>query len=235
MGGVEFQRIVASLHAPPYENSLECLNPRIAGEWNYGRNAPLTPAMLTPKSRRRVWWKCQKGHEWQAAIASRTTQDTHCRVCSRRVVSSDYNLATERPDVASIWRAEMNSPLRPEDVSPGTKRAVWWRCERCGEAFRRAVQTQCKSEPLCLDCSYEKRAERTRTSRLINGGSLLVRAPQLTAEWHPAKNGKLRPQDLARFSGKPVWWRCRDCGHDWRMSPIARRACPSCKAPMLSD
>jgi hypothetical protein len=48
-------------------------NPTLMAEWNWEKNNELglDPKTLTLGSGKKVWWKCDKGHEWQATIASR--------------------------------------------------------------------------------------------------------------------------------------------------------------------
>ena len=41
-------------------------------EWNYEKNGDLNPEDFTVGSAKKVWWKCAKGHEWQATIANRS-------------------------------------------------------------------------------------------------------------------------------------------------------------------
>jgi hypothetical protein len=45
--------------------------------------------------------------------------------------------------------------------------------------------------------------------------SLVVTHPSLAKEWHPTKNGGLRPQDFTHGSGKKVWWICAE-EHAWK-------------------
>lgn len=52
-------------------NDLQTVNPTLAKEWNYEKNNGLTPTNVTPSSNKKVWWKCSKGHEWQAIIGNR--------------------------------------------------------------------------------------------------------------------------------------------------------------------
>ena len=47
-------------------HNLESVNPRLALEWNPGKNAPVKPMDVTPGSVRKVWWLCPNGHEWEA-------------------------------------------------------------------------------------------------------------------------------------------------------------------------
>jgi hypothetical protein len=54
--------------------------------------------------------------------------------------------------------------------------------------------------------------------------------PGLAAQWHPEKNGDLKPEDVTPNSNKGVWWMC-DKGHEWKTS-VAHRSrghrCPDC-------
>ncbi len=58
-------------------NDLITINPNLASEWNYKKNKNLKPEDFTIGSSKKVWWKCSKGHEWEATIAHRT----HGRGC----------------------------------------------------------------------------------------------------------------------------------------------------------
>jgi hypothetical protein len=63
------------------DNNLAVLRPELAAQWNLNKNAPLTPNQFVPGSGAKVWWKCKRGHEWQAIIASRASYDSQCPHC----------------------------------------------------------------------------------------------------------------------------------------------------------
>ena len=69
-------------------------------------------------------------------------------------------------------------------------------------------------------------------SMIDKENSLAYRFPELAKEWHPTKNGSLRPESIAAHSGKRVWWKCNSCGYEW-MTDICSRTngtgCPECK------
>lgn len=52
-------------------NDLATTRPELLEQWNYERNNELgiTPNSVTEVSGKKVWWKCRKGHEWEATIA----------------------------------------------------------------------------------------------------------------------------------------------------------------------
>ena len=52
--------------------SLRMDLPYLLTEWDAERNAPLTPDAVYAKSRKRVWWRCEKGHEWDVSLDVRS-------------------------------------------------------------------------------------------------------------------------------------------------------------------
>lgn len=62
------------------ENDLESQKPHLAQEWHPTKNGFLTPSMVTCGSGQKVWWRCEKGHEWQAYIKHRVKGSScpHC-------------------------------------------------------------------------------------------------------------------------------------------------------------
>ena len=75
------------------EGSISVLNPEIAKEWNYEKNNGLTPVDVMPNSRKKVWWKCSNGHEWQATIDHRN-KGTGCPQCAREKRKSAKKTST---------------------------------------------------------------------------------------------------------------------------------------------
>ena len=66
----------------PGHNDLQSVNPALAKEWNYEKNNGLTPMVVMPNSGKKVWWKCSKGHEWQARVADRN-KGRGCPICKK--------------------------------------------------------------------------------------------------------------------------------------------------------
>ncbi|MDD5503950.1 MAG: zinc-ribbon domain-containing protein [Candidatus Omnitrophica bacterium] len=66
----------------------------MAKEWHPTKNRPLTLADVVPGSHRIVWWKCEKGHEWQARI-DRRSNGSNCPACRNflkdRIAVEQYN------------------------------------------------------------------------------------------------------------------------------------------------
>ncbi len=62
------------------KNDLSTINPKLANEWNYEKNGDLKPEDFFANSSKKVWWKCSKGHEWQATINNRN-KGRGCPIC----------------------------------------------------------------------------------------------------------------------------------------------------------
>ena len=202
------------------EDSLAQKAPRLAMEWHVERNGLFTPAMVSCGSGKKVWWKCAKGHEWQATVTNRY-RGGKCPYCSGKRVCRENSLAYRYPKLAKqLWHGEKNAPLTPSDVTARSGRMVWWRCEE-GHEWEMRVCELTKGYR-CPYCSGH---------RVTRANALAARRPELAAEWHPAKNGEMTPAEIAFSSGKTVWWQC-EWGHEWQ-ERVANRSqlgygCPYC-------
>lgn len=63
--------------------------------------------------------------------------------------------------------------------------------------------------------------------------NLETQRPDIAAEWHPIKNGKLTPRDVTSACDKKVWWLCPN-GHDY-FSRIAGRTKDGKGCKLCSD
>ena len=205
-------------------NSLGELYPELIPEWNEVRNAPMSPFTVRANTNHKVWWKCEKGHEWQAAISSRV-RGHGCPYCSgARTLKGKTDLATQYPELAKEWDQDKNGNLTPHDVTPGTDRKVWW-IGPCGHSWDARVTNRTHRGSGCPYCS-------TPPTRILVGfNDLATVNPQLAKEWDYEKNDNLSPQDVMAGSTKKVWWKCEK-GHEWQATVNSRNhsktGCPKC-------
>lgn len=59
-------------------------NAQLMAEWHPTKNNTLSPTQVASKSGKKVWWKCNYGHEWQAQVYYRTTKQLICSVCAKK-------------------------------------------------------------------------------------------------------------------------------------------------------
>jgi len=194
------------------------VNPNLSNQWHPAKNGNLTPKDLTPKSGRKVWWICDRGHEWQASIDNRS-KGHGCPYCSGQKICKDNCLHTINPKVASQWHPKRNNDLIPKDVTNSSRKSVWWTCEK-GHEWTAPVYSRTQGNG-CPYCSGRK---------VCDDNCLQTINPVLAEEWHHTENGSLTPKDVAPNSGKKVWWICSR-GHEWEASVANRnkgRGCPLC-------
>lgn len=190
------------------EKSLLALYPELAKQWYYTGNKPLRPEDVAACSHKKAWWKCPKGHKWQASIASRTKSHHGCPVCSNRKIIPGYNdLETVAPEIAKLWNYERNGDLKPSQVSFGCNKRVWWKCDK-GHEYQLMINDKVGKKHGCPVCSNRK---------IVPGlNDLATIRPDLAAEWDKWRN-KLKPTEVAPHANKKVWWVCfRD--HHWEAS-----------------
>lgn len=131
-------------------NDLTTTNPKLAKEWNYEKNI-IKPDEVMNFTRRKVWWKCEKGHEWQADIGSRSS-GSGCPICSGRQTLSGYNdLATTNPELLKYWDYDKNI-IKPDEVGKGSHADIWWKCLNCGQSYSRKVYQQVARKGKCKIC-----------------------------------------------------------------------------------
>ena len=202
------------------EASFLLSSPETAKEWNYERNGKLRPESFTANSNKKVWWKCSKGHEWQAIIANRN-KGIGCPYCSGRyVVKGETDLQTINPTLAKEWNYEKNNGLRPDAFTVSSGQKVWWRCSK-GHEWQAAIAHRNNGRG-CPYCSGRYVIKGENDLQTVN--------PILAKEWNYEKNNGLTPVDVMPNSGKKVWWKCSN-GHEWQATIDHRNkgtGCPQC-------
>ena len=206
----------------PGETDLASRFPELAREWHPTKNLPLTPECVLPGSEIKVWWRCGLGHVWRATIHSRT-DGCGCPVCANRAVALGVNdLASQFPNLAQEWHPTKNGALTPQEVTFGTKRKVWWRCEK-GHEWYVSVQSRTLDGTGCPVCA----------GRVILPGEndMASQFPEVAQECHPTKNGPLLPSQVAPSCKRRVWWLCPQ-GHEYvaavGMRTMRNSGCPYC-------
>lgn len=106
------------------DNQIE----RLKAEWDQEKNAPLRFEDVTPGSDRKVWWRCDKGHSWQAKVSNRF-RGTGCPFCAgHRILPGENDLQTVYPEIAQEWHPTKNGDLSPGEVAPHSNQYAWWKC-----------------------------------------------------------------------------------------------------------
>jgi len=196
--------------AIPGETDLATTHPHLAAELV----DPALATQLTSGSGRKVWWRCDLGHEWDAIVVSRA-RGTGCPVCAGNQVLPGFNdLATTHPDLA----AELVDPTLATQLTSGSGQKVWWRCDLGHEwdaiVANRERRTGC---PVCAGKAV-----------LPGFNDLATTHPELAAELADPTLAT----EVTAGSQQKVVWRC-SLGHDWQTVVTTRSrsrgaGCPVC-------
>lgn len=124
--------------------------PELCLEWNFNKNI-LGPKNYYKSSKDKVWWICDKQHEWEASIHARVFNKTGCPYCSNKLACKDNCLLTLYPHIAKEWNFEKNN-LTPSEVLPNSKLKVWWKCSNNHEW--KAWISDRISGTQCTQCNY---------------------------------------------------------------------------------
>ena len=132
-------------------------------------------------------------------------------------LSETYNLHAVHPEIASEWHPSKNDNLKPNELTPGSKRKIWWQCKN-GHEWQAAVYSRSRGSG-CPQCYKEG---------IVKGKPIL--SSGLLAQWHPTMNKGLNPRNLTATYTRDLWWLC-PVGHEWQASLKSRlygEGCPDC-------
>lgn len=209
-------------------NDLQTVNQELAQQWHPTKNGNLKPADITAGSGKKVWWllpydvpmdysvESLRGKhfdfEWIAVISDRKNNHD-CPYLSGNAVWTGFNdLKTRNPELAQQWHTAKNRNLKPTQVTSNSHRKVWWILSYDipgdypiehlrGKHFDFEWESTIAHRNNGRDCPY------------LNGkavwpgfNDIATINPELAAQWHPVKNGNLKPTKVTIGSKKKVWW-----------------------------
>ena len=205
-------------------NSLITKYPEIAREWHPTKNLNLTPNKVSSGSQKKVWWKCDKGpdHVWNTTVANRVL-GRGCPICSGQKVANSTSLGNLYPKIASEWHPTKNQDLTPYDVTPGSGKKIWWKCEKGEDHEWKAAVSDRTNGQGCAVCANKI---------VVPSNSLATLYPDISAQWHPILNNGKTPSHYVPGSHHKAWWQCKtDPSHVWKTSIESRSSgtnCPYC-------
>lgn len=198
-------------------------------EWDCEKNIGIDPytVLYADIYSKRVWWKCSKGHSWEAMVKARVINDK-CPCCTGRlVIPGENDFATLFPQFMKEWDFEKNAflGLDPRKFKSTSGKKVWWKCEK-GHSWQAIISNRRKQKgcPICAG-----------TVLVPGDNDLATRYPDLLKEWDYEKNNALGldPTRLLPKSNKRVHWKC-EYGHEWSCTIANRTEGHGCKKCWLS-
>lgn len=262
------------------KGSLLANYPKIAAQWHPTKNGNLTPDKVTAGASQAVWWLCEKGHEWEAVIYSRTA-GRGCPYCNNehstsfpeqvllyylsqvaatanryKMLGREIDIYLPNQKVAIEYNGRYYHQNRKEQdlekyeflrtqgirllvIHEGNKECVdgddiYYRYVNSDYLnLKTVVQTIadiCSLPPIDIDIRRDRAKIYEQYVRIEKANSLAVKYPWLLEEWDYERNGKLTPWQISYGSKKRIFWRCQKCGYQWAAVAHSRKksGCPCC-------
>ncbi len=118
----------------------------------------------------------------------------------------DSSLAAKYPEIAKDWHPTKNGSLTPSQVLYDSQKKVWWLYSYddpvSGKHFDFEWQTTVAARTIVrTGCPYL-----SGRAVCLGFNDLATQYPEVAKEWHPTKNGDLKPSDVVATSSRRVWW-----------------------------
>jgi hypothetical protein len=198
--------------------------PELMMEWDYEKNQIL-PEQVTAGSQKEIWWKCDRGHSWEAKLTDRRNGNG-CPYCSnRRVLRGENDFASMHPELLQEWDYQKNGDVCPDCVTYQSRKKVWWICVK-GHSWKAEIFHRVNGGTGCPVCVRRKDRHPVKAGET----DLLTVSAKLASEWDYERNAGLTPDQIRPFSTRKVWWVC-DRGHHWQCTIQIRQrgtGCPFC-------
>lgn len=203
-------------------NDFESRYPEIAAQWHPTLNGEITPDAVFPKSAKKVYWICNKGHTFINKIRNQV-DSPDCKICNgHELVQGINDLATTHPQLAALWHPTKNGKLKAIMVTAKYWDKVYWLCENGHERYRSPAAELIKNNG-CVDCPK-------KVVLKVKSNNITITHPELAKQWHPTLNGDKTPEHVTKGVNKKAFWLCSS-GHTWEAGVNSRSAgsnCPVC-------
>ena len=168
---------------------------------------------VTTGSGRKLTFVCPDcGQEFEAVIQnvvrSVINGTTGCPVCAgRKVVPGINDLASQYPEVATMWSSKNKLPASEVATQSGKK--AFFKCHNCGQEFKTKIADVVRAvsggNTGCPVCACKK---------IVPGvNDLVSKCPKAAAMW--SSKNRLSASEVAVKSNKKAFFKCRDCGQEF--------------------
>jgi hypothetical protein len=209
--------------------TLATFHPHLEQEFICEKNEGIDFYSLKPRSNKKIWWRCSKGHEYPTKVCHRTRPNAKCPYCTGRKLAPERSLAVCNPELAKEFHPVKNGETTAADVFISSGKTHWWLCQVNNSHEWPATVDNRKRGTGCPYC---------RGKKVLLDDSFGKKFSALLEEWDFKKNQK-DPFSLACQSNYEVYWTCKSKSyHCWSASVASRvngRGCPYCSNHRLHE
>ena len=186
------------------------------------RNSKIQVAEKYINGDTKILHKCMVcGCEWSAKPVD-ILQGKGCPVCSGHMVVQGINdLYTTHPHLIKEWDYKKNINLSPFQVSAGSGKKVWWKCNECGHEWEAFVYNRTGIGKGCPECGKQSSIK----SRTKTHDKYVKEVADL--------NSNIEVIGIYTTANIKVLHKCKIDGYEWLASPhsiLQGTGCPICNA-----
>lgn len=94
--------------------------------WDYEKNKSIDPSVFLVSSTKRAFFKCEKGHNYDAQINSKLAKHAGCPVCANKIIIKGINdFGTIYPELLKKWDYKKNAGIDPYKYAAGSSKKVY--------------------------------------------------------------------------------------------------------------
>ncbi|DBA67608.1 TPA: hypothetical protein ACH3X2_001348 [Trebouxia sp. C0005] len=129
-------------------------------------------------------------------------------------------------ELQTQWHAKLNMHLGHIVIRPGSKRKVWWSCDRCPDSFPHIWEATVLNRTYGMGCPF------CSGKAVCQHNTLARKAPEVASFWDARKNHPMLPDQATVSSGMRAHWKCSACLHEWQTKVVSKvhskTRCPKC-------
>lgn len=204
--------------------TLRDANPEMASLWDYEKNGDATPDNTHGQSNNKYYFNCKNGHNFNIELYNlydKNGSPLGCPFCqenTRRISVGINDLVTKVPKILDYWDFD-NNDISPNSISAVSAYEAKLKCDN-GHKFTRKINLFI-SDMQCPECKKLEHIQKYSIEKL---------RPESYRFWDFERNS-LDPSLTSAYSQEDAFWKCPDCGYEWKQKIFSRCSSRAGKCP----
>lgn len=206
------------------ETDLLSVIPEAKNMWDYSKNE-LEPTKLLPKSDKRAYFKCNKGHSVLRKIAD-FSRSPFCPECAKQSILLINNAIYTN----LFWDYKKNKDIDLNSLIQSARQMAWFKCPDCGYEWYCQTSFWNKTRH-CKCCGFDGKTYQPVANDIV---TLRMAIPEIINIWDYESNGDNTPDSLSKSSNYKASLICQK-GHKYERRVYdmfkedgSLKACPYC-------
>ena len=119
-------------------NDIFTLYPNIGNEFSFDLNKDIDPYKLTKSSKKKIYFKCRKGHVYISTIYSKINKNEMCPYClGLKPVIGENDLKTLYPKFYK--EVDKTNKIDVLTLPIDSNKKIIWKCKKCKSTYKRTI------------------------------------------------------------------------------------------------